>query len=67
MGKLLENKGIDVVPQYKFTKNKIDDNFVTEYKPNIKDDPSYESYWKQEIIRDMKENILSFGEEAVKE
>ena len=67
VGKLIENKGIEIVPHYKFNKNKDDDNFVTEYKTNVKDDISYENYWNYEIVRDMKENLLTVGEEALKE
>lgn len=61
----IENKGIEIIPHYKFTKNKVDDHFVTEYLQNIKDDPSYENFWKKEIVRDVKENCLNVSEEPI--
>lgn len=60
-----QNLGIPVVPNYKFIKNKVDDNFVTEYLSNIRDDPSYENYWKREIVRDLKETCLTVNEDAM--
>jgi actin-like protein 6A len=59
------NLGLNVVPHYKFTKNKVEDQFVTEYLKDIKDDPSYEHFWKKEIIRDMKESCLSVSEDPL--
>jgi len=63
--KSIEAKGNQIVPHYKYTKNKVDDHFVTEYFRDIKDDPSYENFWKREIVRDIKENCLSVNEEPV--
>lgn len=64
--KYVENtKNVPVIPHYKFEKNKVEDQFYTEYLPNIKDDPSYEQYWKREIVRDMKENTLQISEEPL--
>lgn len=58
------NLGVSVVPHYKFVKNNIQENqFVTEYVQNIRDDPSYETFWKKEIMRDMKENTLTVNED----
>jgi actin-related protein len=58
------NKKIEVIPHYKFVKNPIQENqFVSEYLNNIRDDPTYEMFWKKEIIRDMKENSLSVNED----
>ena len=57
------NKGIPVVPHYKFIKNKIEDNYISEYLSNVRDDPSYENYWKREIIKDLKETSLTISEE----
>ena len=65
--KTVENKGVNITPHYKFSKNRADDQFITEYFNNIKDDPSYESYWKHEIIRDMKETTLSVSEDPLRE
>lgn len=61
--KSIESKGHSIVPHYKFIKNKIEDQFVTEYLKGIKDDSSYESFWKRETVRDFKENFLSVNEE----
>ena len=55
----------NVVPHYKFKKNFVADSFVTEYLDNIKDDVSYENFWKKEIIRDMKESVLSVYDSEV--
>ena len=61
--KSIEAKGNHVVPHYKFIKNKLEDQFMTEYLSGVKDDPTYENYWKREIVRDIKENALSVNEE----
>ena len=61
----IENRNCEIVPQYKFTKNKIDDMFQTKYLSGIKDDPSYESYFKREIVRDFKENFWPISEVPV--
>lgn len=59
------NLGINVVPHYKFIKNRVDDQFVTEYLKDIRDDPSYENFWKREIIRDMKESCMTVSEDPL--
>jgi actin-like protein 6A len=56
--KMVESKN-KLVPHYKFKKNFVDEHLVTEYLENLKDDVSYENFWKKEIIRDMKESTLS--------
>jgi actin-like protein 6A len=64
--KIVENtKEIKIVPHYKFIKNSLQENqFVTEYLQNIKDDPSFEYFWKKEIVRDMKEIVCNVSEDA---
>lgn len=62
--KIIESK-TQIHPHYKFTKNKIDDVYTSEYFDNIRDDPSYESFWKKEIIKDLKENCLAVSEEPL--
>lgn len=59
------NLDVNIVPHYKFTKNKVEDQYVTEYLKDIRDDPSYETFWKREIIRDMKENSLVVCEDPL--
>lgn len=61
------NKNTPVVPHYKFNKVKVDEQFMTEYynPTTIKDDPSYEAFWKREIVRDAKESCLSVNEDAI--
>ena len=61
----IESKNCEIVPNYKFSKQKIDDMFHTEYLTGIKDDPTYENYFKREIVRDFKENFLTINEEPV--
>lgn len=56
--------GTTVFPNYKFTKNSVGDQFVTEYLHDLREDPSYEQYWKKEIARDMKESSLSLSEDG---
>lgn len=63
--KTIESKNCEIVPNYKFSKRKIDDMFQTTYLQGIKDDPSYESFFKREIVRDVKENFLSVNEEPI--
>jgi actin-related protein len=66
LGKFIEiGQGVQVTPHYKFSKNKIEDQFITEYFSNVRDEPSYENYWKKEIIRDMKESTLEISEEPI--
>ncbi len=65
--KTIESKGVSLTPHYKFIKNKVEDQFITEYlMDSSKDDPSYENYWKREIVRDAKEASLAVGEEPGK-
>ena len=54
--KIVENKGINIVPHYKFSKNIIDSQVFVEYLKNVKDDPSYENFWKK-----VKNITLSIG------
>ena len=61
----IESKGCEIVPHYKFSKQKIEDMYQTTYLKGIKDDISYENHYKREIVRDFKENFLSINEEAV--
>ena len=56
---------MNVVPHYKFNKTSSQDQFITEYLSNVKDDPSYEQYWKREIMRDMKETSLVVNEDPM--
>lgn len=63
--KSIENKGIEIVPSYKFKKTKVDDMFQTEYLKGIKDDPSFENFHKKEIIRDVKETYLQLADDLV--
>jgi actin-like protein 6A len=59
------NLGVNIIPHYKFGKNKVEDQFVTEYYKDIRDDFSYENFWKREIVRDMKENSLLVSEDPL--
>ncbi len=66
LGKLIEGvKGVPIVPHYKFNKNKVEDQYVTEYFSNIRDDPTYEQFWKKEIVRDVKETALAISEDPI--
>ena len=56
--KNLEKKGININPFYKFKVKKEGDKFKPEYiKDDITFDKSYETFWKKEIIRDIKETF----------
>jgi actin-related protein len=60
------DKRTPVIPHYKFNKTSVDDIFFkTEYLEGIKDDPSYESFWKKEIVRDLKENMMAVAEDPI--
>lgn len=59
-----------MTPFYKFNKNIIDNQMYVDYIPNIKEDPSFENFWKKvnfiiikEILRDMKETSLAVLED----
>lgn len=66
LSKILKNKGVNVTPHYRFNKNiKDDGSFSTEYLDEdfFNDvDPNYELFWKNEIVRDIKETSLTFSE-----
>ena len=65
--KNLEKKGINVNPFYKFKVKKEGDKFKPEYiKDDITFDKSYETFWKKEIIRDIKETCLITNDEPLK-
>ena len=65
--KNLEKKGININPFYKFKVKKEGDKFKPEYiKDEISFDKSYETFWKKEIIRDIKETCLITNDEPLK-
>lgn len=47
LAKAVEKKGISITPFYKFNKNIIDNQMYVDYMQNVKDDPSYENFWKR--------------------
>ena len=60
-------KGININPFYKFKVKKEGDKFKPEYiKDDITFDKSYETFWKKEIIRDIKETCLITNDEPLK-
>ena len=65
--KNLEKKGININPFFKFKVKKDGDKFKPEYiKDDITFDKSYETFWKKEIIRDIKETCLITNDEPLK-
>ena len=63
----MEKKGININPFYKFKVKKEGDKFKPEYiKDDITFDKSYETFWKKEIIRDIKETCLITNDEPLK-
>lgn len=62
--KKVENLGVNIIPHYKFNKNIVGEHIVTEYLNEVRDDPTYENFWKKEIIREMKESSLSIQEDS---
>ena len=65
--KNLEKKGININPFFKFKVKKEGDKFKTEFiRDDITFDKSYETYWKKEIIRDIKETCLITNDEPLK-
>ena len=65
--KNLKKKGININPFYKFKVKKEGDKFKPEYiKDDITFDKSYETFWKKEIIRDIKETCLITSDEPLK-
>jgi actin-like protein 6A len=65
--KVIEAKNVPITPHYRFNKNKVEDQFFTDYLMDTgKDDPTYENYWRREIVRDAKESALAVGEDAGK-
>ena len=65
--KNLEKKGININPFFKFKVKKEGDKFKPEYiKDEISFDKSYETFWKKEIIRDIKETCLITNDEPLK-
>ena len=65
--KNLEKKGININPFFKFKVKKEGDKFKTEFiRDDITFDKSYETFWKKEIIRDIKETCLITNDEPLK-
>jgi actin-related protein len=65
----IESRNIEIRPFYSFKKNKIDNNnYEIEMINNDilnKVDKSYEDFWKNEILRDLKETCLITSEEQI--
>ena len=65
--KNLEKKGININPFFKFKVKKEGDKFKTEFiRDDITFEKSYETFWKKEIIRDIKETCLITNDEPLK-
>ncbi len=47
--KVVESKGFNIVPHYKLSKNVIDSQVFVDYLKGVKDEPSYENYWKRVV------------------
>ena len=67
--KKIENRNIEIRPFYSFKKNKIDNNnyeiemINNEILKNV--DKTYEDFWKNEILRDLKETCLLTCEDQI--
>lgn len=66
--KNLEKRNININPFFKFRVKKDGDKYKTEFLNNNGEiwDKSYESFWKKEIIRDLKESCLICNDEPLK-
>ena len=60
-----QNHGLTVYPHYKFTKTSVGDQYLTEYLQDLREDPTYEQFWKRETIREMKEASLAVSEDGI--
>jgi actin-related protein len=71
LSKIMQHRNQKIVPHYKFTKEDTSEeglfrtNYLNEnlFKNSV--DNSYELFWQKEIIRDMKESILSINDESI--
>lgn len=69
LSKILHSKNIRITPHYKFNKDALDDGtFKTNYLDEnlfASKDKSYELFWIKDIVREMKESMLTINEESV--
>ncbi len=63
----LDSKGIKVVPRYAFTKKTVNGQLITDYQTYELTDPSYEKYCRLDIVRDVKESLLSLTTDTAME
>ena len=61
----IESKNIDIVPFYKIKRNNVDGENISQILSDVRVHPTYETFWKNEIFRDMKENCLITCEDSI--
>ena len=61
VGEALTKRGIKVVPRYAFTKKNVNGQIIVDYQAYDLTTPSYEIYTRQEIIRGLKESLLTLS------
>lgn len=61
----LDSKHIEIHPFFKLRKKRIEGKFISEYIKDIKCTKSVETFWKDEIYRDIKENCLITCDDSI--
>jgi actin-related protein len=67
VAKCVENKKITVVPRYGFVKKLVNGQPIVDYQKYDLTDPSYDRYCRYEILRDIKEALLTLATETAME
>ncbi len=62
--KCIEGKKVNVVPRYGFTKKMVNGQPIVDYQKFELTDPSYDKYCRYDIIRDIKESLLTLSAEV---
>ncbi|MCQ2815913.1 MAG: actin family protein [archaeon] len=62
----LESKKVEVIPFFRIRKKrKYEGKYIPDYLKDLKADLSFESFWKNEIYRDIKENCLITCDDSI--
>ncbi len=67
VAKCIEGKKVNVVPRYGFTKKMVNGQPIVDYQKFELTDPSYEKYCRHDIVRDIKESLLTLVTETAME
>ena len=67
VAKVLNAKGVKIVPRYAFTRKTVNGQLIVDYQAYDGTDPSYEKFCRYELIRDIKESLLTLSTDTAME